>query len=107
MGFRTPISCSGTGVILDKGELSRINNVNSIGLKISTERKRKAGNETVSEEDIFWIRFWSTGADIVNDIARIGDTIWFEAELRNKKGFEIKVKHFELYKENSNENIVV
>lgn len=107
MGFKTPISCSGTGVIIDKGELSKVNNVNTIGLCISTERKRKSGNETVSEEDVFWIRFWSTGADIVHDVAEVGDTIWFEAELRNKKGFEIKVKHFELYKDTKNANSTV
>jgi len=96
--IKTLITIQGVCEIVDKGELSKNGNVNSIGLRLSSEKIRKIDHQKVTEEDIFNVRFWSTAADIINDEANIGDTIWFTGHLRNKKGIELKIDHFELYK---------
>lgn len=96
---RTLITIQGVCQIVDKGELSTNNNVNSIGLRLASDKIRKVDKQKIVEEDVFNVRFWSTAADIINDEAEIGDTIWFTGHLRNKKGIELKIDHFELFKQ--------
>lgn len=99
--IKTLITIQGVCEIVDKGEILKNGNVNSIGLRLSSEKIRKIDQQKVTEEDVFNVRFWSTAADIINDEASIGDTIWFTGHLRNKKGIELKIDHFELYKKNA------
>jgi single-stranded DNA-binding protein len=99
--IKTLISVQGVCEIVDKGELSKNGNVNSIGLRLASEKIRKINNEKVVEEDVFNVRFWSSAADIINDEASVGDSIWFIGHLRNKKGIELKIDHFELYKKSN------
>lgn len=97
--MKTRLVFSGVGEILDKSALTKVNNVSTIGLRVSTERSRNSADGKVSEEDVFNVRFWATGADVINNGAEVGDTIWISGELRHKQGIELKVNHFEIYKD--------
>lgn len=99
--FRTKLSCSGVGRIVGKSELFESNGSKSITLDVSFVRRRQesGGTSTIHEEDVFQIKFWATGAEIINDTAFIDDYIHLELEVRgigNK--IQLKAKHFDLLK---------
>lgn len=95
--FRTKLTGSGTGQIVSKGPLEEVNNVKVITLAVSFARRRqdpKGG--LITEEDCVHIKFWSTGAEIINDTAKINQYIFVEVEVRCKNKLEVKAQHFEL-----------
>jgi hypothetical protein len=99
--FRTKLSCSGVGRIVGKSELAEINSTSSITLDVSFVRRRQesGGTSTIHEEDIFQIKFWATGAEIISDTASIGDYIHLELEVRGSGNrIQLKAKHFDLLK---------
>lgn len=100
--FRTKLSCSGVGKILAKSELFDANGSKSIMLDVSFVRRRQesGGSGTIHEEDVFQIKFWATGAEIINDTALVGDYIHLELEVRGSGNrIQLKAKHFDLLKE--------
>lgn len=97
--FRTRLTCSGTGKITSKEDLGEYNGVKYITLLVSFARRRqesKTGN-TIVEEDLIPIKFWAAGAEMIYDLASVGQHIFVEMEVRNRSGrSELKARHFEL-----------
>lgn len=98
--FRTRLTTAATGMIVGKSEIQEINGTKSISLQVSFARRRQESgtSKQIIEEDVVPIKFWSTGADIINDQSKVGDHIYIEAEIRqrNNSRLELKAKHFEL-----------
>ena len=97
--FRTRLTTAATGLIKEKGEIQEYNGSKNITLFVSFARRRQdsAGGKQIVEEDIIPIKFWATGADIINDMSVEGDHIYVEAEIRQRGNrLELKAKHFEL-----------
>lgn len=97
--FRTRLTTSGTGVIVEKGELSEYNGARFINLVVSFARRRQETktNSTILEEDTVNIKFWAAGAEMISDLAVVGQHIYVEAEIRAKSNrIELKARHFEL-----------
>lgn len=97
--FRTRLVTAATGLIKEKGEIQEYNGAKSITLMVSFARRRQeaSSNKQITEEDVVPIKFWATGADIINDLSTIGDHIYIEAEIRQRGNrLELKAKHFEL-----------
>lgn len=97
--FRTRLTSSGTGVIIEKSQLEEFNGVKYITLVLSFARRRqesKTGN-TIIEEDVVPIKFWAAGAEMIDDLASVDQYIYVEMEIRSRSGrFELKARHFEL-----------
>jgi len=97
--FRTRLTTAATGMIKEKGEIQEYNGAKSIVLLVSFARRRQESlsNKQIVEEDIVPIKFWATGADIINDLSAVGDHIYIEAEIRQTGNrLQLKAKHFEL-----------
>lgn len=97
--FRTRLITAATGLIKEKGELQEYNGAKSISLMVSFARRRQeaGGSKQIVEEDVVPIKFWASGADIINDLSVVGDHIYIEAEIRQRGNrLELKAKHFEL-----------
>jgi len=97
--FRTRLTTAATGIIVNKSDVQEYNGAKNIVLSISFARRRQdsTGSGQIVEEDIVPVKFWSTGADIIQDAARVGDHIYIEAEIRQRSNrIELKAKHFEL-----------
>lgn len=94
----TSIKFNTVAKVVEKGQLENFNGHNFISLKLSSERRRKINGELVVENDLFWARFFSTGADIINDEVEVGDSMDVSGQIRMKKGPEFKIDHFEIYK---------
>lgn len=97
--FRTKLTSAGTGLIKEKSEPSEFNGVKTITLQVSFARRRQesgTGN-TIIEEDVIPVKFWATGAEIISDLAKVGQHIFVETEIRCRgTRVELKAKHFEL-----------
>jgi hypothetical protein len=101
--FRTKLTCSGTGRIVEKFDLVENGSSKSITINVSFARRRNESGSSnpICEEDVFPIKFWATGAEIINDTAVVDDYIHLELEVRgfgNK--MQLKAKHFDLLKGN-------
>lgn len=98
--YRTRLSSSGVGRVEEVSELSVHNNSKVITITLSFARRRQdtVTNSTIIEQDFIPVRFWGTGAEIINDVACIGTYIHVELEVRsNKSGRpEFKAKHFDV-----------
>lgn len=97
--YRTRLTTAATGVIKEKLALVEYSGSKSITLSVSFARRRQdsGGTQQIIEEDIIPIRFWASGAEIINDLATVGQHIYIEAEIRQKGNrLELKAKHFEL-----------
>lgn len=97
--FRTRLVTAATGLIKEKSEIQEYNGAKSITLMVSFARRRQeaSSNKQITEEDVVPIKFWATGADIINDLSNVGDHIYIEAEIRQRGNrLELKAKHFEL-----------
>lgn len=97
--FRTRLTTAATGMIKEKGEIQEYNGAKSIVLYVSFARRRQESlsNKQIVEEDVVPIKFWATGADIINDLSSVGDHIYIEAEIRQTGNrLQLKAKHFEL-----------
>ena len=98
--YRTRLSCSGVGRVEEIMELSVHNGSKVITIVLSFARRRQDSvtNSTIVEQDFIPVKFWGTGAEIVNDVASIGTYIHVELEVRsNKSGrIEFKAKHFDV-----------
>lgn len=98
--YRTRLTTSGTGIIKEKSELREINGSKTITLVVSFARRRQnsATKQQMVEEDNVEIKFWATGAEIINDSASVGQHIYIESEVRSRGNFrlELKAQHFEL-----------
>lgn len=97
--FRTRLTSIGTGRIVEKSELSEYNGAKFITLMVAFARRRQESktNQTIVEEDVVPIRFWSSSAEMINDLARPNQHIFVETEIRGKNSrLELKARHFEL-----------
>jgi hypothetical protein len=98
----TPFLVSGVGRIIDIGDLNKVGDVNTISVKIESERRRMSGQNQLVEVDHFYVQIWDTGADVFKDRAKVGDAMNFVGELRNKKGVvTLKINKFEIYENTS------
>jgi hypothetical protein len=99
--FRTKLTCSGTGRIVEKFDVIDTGGSKSITLTVSFARRRNesgSGN-VICEDDLFPIKFWATGAEIINDTAFVGDYINLDLEVRSVNGKpQLKAKHFDILK---------
>ena len=97
----TPFIVNGVGRIIEIGDLNKVGEVNTISVKIESERRRMSGVNQIVETDHFYVQIWDTGANVFNDRAKVGDAMNFVGELRNKKGMvTLKINKFEIYKAN-------
>lgn len=98
--YRTRLSCSGVGRVEEVNDLTVHNGSKVITILLSFARRRQdaAANTTITEQDLIPVKFWGTGAEIINDVAIIGTYIHVELEVRsNKSGrAEFKAKHFDV-----------
>lgn len=95
----TPFIVNGVGRILSIGDLNKVGDVNTISVKVESERRRMSGQTQIIETDHFYVQIWDTGANVFKDRAAIGDSMNFVGELRNKKGMiTLKINKFEIYK---------
>lgn len=98
--YRTRLSCSGVGKIQEIGDLTIHNGSKVITILLSFARRRQGSppNTTITEQDSVPVKFWGTGAEIINDIAAIGKYIHVELEVRsNRSGHaEFKARHFDV-----------
>lgn len=98
MGLATALTFVGVGRILEIGDLSEVNNTNTISAKIECETRRSSGGENIVSPHVFWIRIWDTGANVFKDKAKPGDSVSLVGEIRNQRGmFDLKVNKFEIY----------
>lgn len=94
----TPFIVSGVGRILEIGDLNNVGAVNTISVKLESERRRMSGANQIIEHDNFYVQIWDTGANVFKDRAKVGDAMNFVGELRNKKGMvTLKINKFEIY----------
>ena len=94
----TPFNISGVGRIIDIGDMNDVGNTNTVNAKLESERRRMRGTEQIIETDHFYVQFWDSGANVFKDGAKVGDSIHFTGELRNKKGMiSLKINKFEIY----------
>jgi hypothetical protein len=94
----TPFVVVGVGRIIEIGELNKVGEVNTISVKIESERRRMSGANQIIEHDSFFVQIWDTGADVFKDRAKVGYAMNFTGELRNKKGVvTLKINKFEIY----------
>lgn len=94
----TPFIVSGVGRILEIGDLNNVGAVNTISVKLESERRRMSGPNQIIEHDNFYVQIWDTGANVFKDRAKVGDAMNFVGELRNKKGMvTLKINKFEIY----------
>lgn len=94
----TPFIVNGVGRILSIGDLNKVGDVNTISVKVESERRRMSGQTQIIETDHFYVQLWDTGADVLKDRAKVGSAMNFIGELRNKKGMiTLKINKFEIY----------
>lgn len=99
----TPFTVTGVGRILEIGDLNVVSNVNTISVKIESERRRMSGPNQIVETDHFYVQVWDSGASVLKDRATVGDSMHFFGELRNKRGMvTLKINKFEIYKADEN-----
>lgn len=97
--FRTKLTSNGTGMIKEKSDVLEFNGVKTITLQVSFARRRQdsATGSVIVEEDVIPVKFWASGAEMIADLASVGQHIYVETEVRSRGSrLELKAKHFEL-----------
>ena len=94
----TPFNVNGVGRIIEIGDINDVGNTRTVSAKLESERRRMRGAEQIVETDQFYVQFWDSGANVFSDGAKVGDSIHFNGELRNRKGMiSLKINKFEVY----------
>jgi len=96
--YRTKLTCSGTGLIKDILKHTTVpGQVDKTSLRVSFVRRRQDGSQTIKEEDLVTVVFWSSAAQIINDLASVDQHIYLDMEIRSsKEGLVFKAKSFEI-----------